>query len=308
MKPHRRVIAALADGGFTALALGGGLHPRGRPERHGVERIRGLAYGDGVRRVDVWRPIRRRGPLPTMLYLHGGGFQQLSRDTHWIFALAFARQGMVVFSADYRLAPRHPYPAAHEDACAALAWVHEHAAAYGGDPERLALAGDSAGANLVASLAVATSFRRRERWAAALFDAGVRPRAVIAKYGIFQVSDAERFGRRRHLPWVVRERIVDVEDCYLPDGRGDLADPLILIEGEGVPERALPAFFLPVGTRDPLLDDTRRLEAALIRRGVPVEARYYPGELHGFSGFIWREQAIRAWEDIFAFLEAQGLR
>ena len=307
MKPHRRVIAALTDGSFTALALGGTLHPNSRPERHGVERIRGISYGEGVRRLDVWRPIDRPAPLPAMLYLHGGGFQNLSRDTHWLMALAFARQGMVVFSADYRLAPAHPFPAAHEDACAALAWVYEHAARYGAEPDRLALAGDSAGANLVASLAVACSWRRPEPFAAELFDAGVRPRAVVAKYGIFQLSDSARFSRRRKLPWVVHQRIVDVEECYLPRGPADLADPLLLLEVDEEPDRPLPAFFLPVGTGDPLLDDTRRMEAALRARGVYVEACYYPRELHGFTGFIWREQARRAWRDTYRFLRGRGL-
>ncbi len=307
MKPHRRVIAAVADGGFSLLALGGGLHPRARPERHGVERIRGLSYGEGVRRLDVWRPVDRPGPLPAMLYLHGGGFQQLSRDTHWLMALAFARQGMVVFSADYRLAPRHPFPAAHEDACAALAWVQEHAAEHGGDADRLSLAGDSAGGNLVASLAVACSWRRPEAYAAALFDSGVRPRAVLAKYGMFQVSDSARLFRQRAMPWVVQERIVDVEDCYLPQGAQEFADPLLVLEQAGPVDRELPAFFLPVGTGDPLLDDTRRMEAALQRRGASVEARYYPGELHGFTGFIWREQARQAWADMFRFLADREL-
>ncbi len=192
MKPHRRIIANLADGGFTALALGGGLHPNANPARHGCERIDGLRYGDGVRRVDVYRPLHRSGPLPTVLYLHGGGFQQLSRRTHWIFALAFARQGMVVFSVDYRLAPKHPFPAAHEDACAALQWVHAHAAEHGGDPDDLILAGDSAGANMAASLAVATAWRRDEPYAAAVFESGIRPKAVVAKFGIFQLSDSGR--------------------------------------------------------------------------------------------------------------------
>jgi acetyl esterase len=307
MKPHRRIIATVADGGFTALALGGGLHPNANPARHGLERLDGLSYGEGVRRVDVYRPLERSGPLPVVLYLHGGGFQQLSRRTHWLMAMAFARQGMVVFSADYRLAPRHPFPAAHEDACAALLWVHQHAAEYGGDPSRLVLAGDSAGGNLVASLAVACSWQRPEAFASQLFDAGVRPGAVVAKYGLFQLSDSARFARRRKLPWVVHQRIVDVEDCYLPGGAHDLADPLLVIEGDAEPDRPLPAFFLPVGTADPLLDDTRRLHAALVRRGVISEAQYYPGEMHGFTGFIWREGARKAWRDAFRFLKTQDL-
>jgi len=65
----------------------------------------------------------------------------------------------------------------------------------------------------------------------------------------------------------------------------------------------LPAFFAPVGTRDPLLDDTRRLERALRRMGVSCEARYYLGELHAFPALVWRKNAQRCWRDTFAFLD-----
>ena len=63
-------------------------------------------------------------------------------------------------------------------------------------------------------------------------------------------------------------------DPAVPSG---LADPLLLLESDQTPERPLPPFFAPVGTKDPLLPDTRRLKAALDRRGVPCQARYYPG-------------------------------
>jgi acetyl esterase len=68
-------------------------------------------------------------------------------------------------------------------------------------------------------------------------------------------------------------------------------------------ERPLPAFFAPVGTRDPLLDDTRRLEKALTNLGVPVEARYYPGGIHAFHAMVWDPAARRCWRDALAFLD-----
>ena len=58
-----------------------------------------------------------------------------------------------------------------------------------------------------------------------------------------------------------------------------------------------------MGTRDPLLDDTRRLGAALDRLGVPYEVRYYPGEIHAFHALVWRPQARAFWRDTFAFLD-----
>jgi acetyl esterase len=87
----------------------------------------------------------------------------------------------------------------------------------------------------------------------------------------------------------------------------DLADPVVFFERGAPPDRPLPAFFLPVGTRDPLLDDTRRMRRALDALGVPVRAAYYPGELHAFHALIWREHARNCWADIFAFVD-QHLR
>src|SRR6185369_7165240 len=105
----------------------------------------------------------------------GGGFRILSKDTHWIMALAFARRGFQVFNINYRLAPKHRFPAAVEDACAAWSFLAHHARAWDIDPERVVLAGESAGANLVTSLAVATSFRREEPYARAAFEAPLTP-------------------------------------------------------------------------------------------------------------------------------------
>jgi acetyl esterase len=300
---------AFMDATWVALSQAGRL-PNARPERHGVERLLDIPYlddGHAAHRLDVYRPVKREGPLPVVLYVHGGGFRILSKDTHWLMAIAFARRGYVVFNIDYRLAPRHPFPAAAEDGCAALAWVVENAARYGGDASRLVLAGESAGANLATSLAVAASWPRPEPWARRVWDVGARPGAVLPACGILQVTDVDRFARRKRLGAFLQDRLHEVEDGYLPPDhpRGparDLADPLLFLERASPPERPLPPFFTGVGTADVLLDDTRRLKAALDRLGVPCEARYYPGEIHAFHAMIWRPNARAFWRETFAFL------
>ncbi len=109
------------------------------------------------------------------------------------------------------------------------------------------------------------------------------------------------------MPAWLTDRMVAVGDGYLPEDTpaelSQLADPVVFLEGDEAPERPLPPFFLCVGTRDPILDDTRRLGAALERRGVTVETRYYEGEVHAFHAMAWRTQAKRCWRDTFAFLE-----
>jgi acetyl esterase len=311
VQTRRRLGAFFVDGFFKSAASLGRLHPKARPEAHGVELVPDVAYRPGGARdhlLDVYRPMHREGPLPVVLYVHGGGFRLLSKDTHWVMGLAFARRGYLVFNINYRLAPEHPFPAAIDDVCAAYGWVAENAAQYGGDVGRLALAGESAGANLVTSLAVATSYARPEPWAKVAWDASARPRAVVAACGVLQVTDPERFRRRKaHLSPFVHDRIQEVYNAYIGSGRErgddlDLADPLLVIE-RAAPERPLPPFYAPVGTRDPLLDDTRRLKAALDRHGVPCEASYYEGELHAFHAAVFRPNARRCWRETYAFLE-----
>ncbi len=314
---RKRAGSLLVDGFFNGLARAGKLHPLAHPSRHGVEVVENIAYknsGDHAHLLDIWRPVKRASlgqPMPTVLYIHGGGFRILSKNTHWIMALAFARRGWQVVSINYRLAPQHRFPAAIEDVCDALVWLTQHAAQYQVDLNHLVFAGESAGANLATSLAVATCWRRPEPYAQRVFDANVTARAVLPACGMLQVSDAQRVRRRKpHMSKFIEDRLLEVSAAYLgPEPPADLtlADPLTLLESPAKAERPLPPFFAGVGTADPLLDDTRRLKAALDARSVTCEARYYPKEFHAFHALVMRERARQYWVDQFAFLDRLGL-
>lgn len=313
---RRRTRKALLGGGLEALARAGRLHPRANPRRHGVEILRDIPYTDTERRahlLDVYRPTTSPGPHPVVLYIHGGGFTQLSKDTHWVMGLAFARRGYMVVNASYRLAPRHPYPAALEDVCAAYRWTAENIESLGGDLDRLALAGESAGANLVCALTVAACYERPEPFAREVFDLGVVPRATLPACGMLQVSEPDRFWKRRPMPTFVKLVLNDVTGSYLnraePAAPGglELADPLLIFESGQAPARPLPAFFAGCGTRDPLLDDTRRLGAAIAALGGICETRIYPDEIHAFHALVWRRQARQFWADTYRFLRDCGL-
>ena len=234
----------------------------------------------------------------------------VSKDTHWLMGLAFARRGFVVFNVGYRLAPAHPFPAAVEDLATAYQWLARRGASFGADLERLVVAGESAGANLAAGLALSASYAREEPYARAVFETGIVPKAVAPACGIFQVSDVERFPRRKpSFPRFLSDRLEEVERGYLgpdPAAHGaslDLADPVSWLERGAIPDRPLPPFFLPVGTKDPLLDDTRRMARALRNLRAVAEDRYYEGEVHAFHAFVFRQNARRCWDDTFAFLE-----
>src|SRR4051812_27104261 len=234
MQLRAHVTGMLARGFFEGLSRVGQLHPRANPDVHNVEVIRDVPYTSSKRaeqRLDIYRRRDLQGPRPVVFYIHGGGFHMLSKETHWVMALLFARAGYIVFNISYRLAPQHPFPAALEDACDAFVWMAENAARHGGDLSRLVIAGESAGANLSAALSVAACYPRPEPYARRVWATGIVPKVAVLGCGILQVSDPQRMWRRRKLPWWLRGAILDICSGYLQTPNGaELADPLLLLE------------------------------------------------------------------------------
>jgi len=324
----RRFLGGVAvDGFFNGLTRVARLHPQARPVRHAVEHLPDLRYVEGTMRehlLDVYRPAqpttgihagaapafrRYHGPpWPMVFYIHGGGFRILSKDTHWVMGLSFARRGFVVFNTSYRLAPKHRFPCAIEDVCRSFVWAVRNAERFGADPTRVIIAGESAGANLAASLAITLAYEREEPWAKEAFATGVIPKAVVPACGVFQVSDMARLSRRKPgMSAFIADRLREVESAYLgpvaPGCSTDLADPLLVFERGEKPARPLPPFFLPVGTKDPLLPDTRRMAEALRALGTEAVDAYYPGQIHAFHALVMRAAARKCWRDTFAFLD-----
>jgi len=318
-RARRHFGDVVVKGFFHTASRLGRLHPNAKPEKHALEHIKDIRYREGdleEHLLDIYRPTRAPNrarkyegpPWPIVFYVHGGGFRFLSKDTHWIMGLGYARRGFLVFNVSYRLAPKHRYPTAIDDVCSAFEWVIANAERFGGDTSRVVLAGESAGANLVTSLAVALAYEREEAFAKRAYATGIVPRAVVPACGVFQVSDMGRLHRRKpSMSSFIADRLVEVEGDYLgppPHAHSlDFADPVVLFERREKPSRPIPPFFLPVGTKDPLLPDTRRLAAALRGMDVIAEDAYYPGELHAFHALVMRPEARRCWGDTFAFLD-----
>lgn len=320
---RRRATGDAIEGFFRASSAIGRLHPWSRRALKTVAITADVPYGVGPERhLDVYYPktlspavvgagprTTTGGPLPALMYVHGGGFRILSKETHWLMALVFARAGYVVFSIDYRLAPKNPFPAALDDCSVAYRWLADHAAAYGADPSRLVLAGESAGANLITALTICCCQRRPERYAGRAFATGLVPRVVLPMCGILEVSNPAGALARASRQWM-RDRIEAVSRGYLgamPPGRErELADPVRVLEREDLElDRPLPAFFSAVGSKDPLVDDTARLHKALLRRGAHSVAEVYRGEVHAFHAFLWRRQAQQLWRSMLAFTREQ---
>jgi acetyl esterase len=212
------------------------------------------------------RPAR----LPVIVYLHGGGWMLGTLDSVDAVCrgLAQAAQALVV-SVDYRLAPEHPFPAALEDALAVAGWLAGHAEEWGGDPRRLAVAGDSAGGNLAA--VVARRLRDRVAFQLLVYPA-VDARAGTPSYDAFAEGWGLTATGMREM-WASYAAGAAPEDPDLSPAGADLA---------GCP----PAWVL-VAEADVLRDEgeayARRLQAA----GVPVALVRPAGTAHGF----WRWQA-----------------
>jgi acetyl esterase len=288
-------------------------HPGAQSWRRGVEVARDIPYrrkavpGD-AHLLDVYRPEGVEGPLPVMVYIHGGGFRILSKDSHWMFGCGFAKRGFLVFNVNYTLSTAAPYPSAVKDVFAAFQWIVANAASYGGDLGRLVFAGESAGANLALGLMIACCWKRPEPWAQDVWRLGHTPDVILPACGFNQVSDPARYLTNHNIPMWIRDRIAQICRSYLPDDQGDweslaLADPLVWLEQAGPPDRPLPALFAPCGADDPVVDDTRRLGAAMRRFPVRSDAPIYPKAHHAFHAFVWQDAARACWEDMTAFLK-----
>lgn len=219
--------------------------------------------------VRLHRPAPAHGPAPAVLYLHGGGFTAGSLDDADGPAGALAeRAGAAVLCADYALAPARPFPAAPEDAYAALLWLARNAASLGADGGRLAVAGDDAGGNLAACLALMARDRNEVVLAAQLL---IGPLLDPSMTCLDTAQDADDRATRRACASSYRQYLPGVLLRLHP-----YAAPLECRRLAG-----LPAAFVASAGRDALHCEAERYAAALIAAGVPVQAARYPGLRHG---------------------------
>jgi acetyl esterase len=314
------VLRRAFDRSVHAAARAMYLLPSAHPARHGVRVLRDIPYkptGSPDHLLDVYLPEGDLAPgalRPAVMYVHGGAFCMLSKDTHRVMAMPFAKRGYVVFNINYRLGPVHTYPAPLEDAAAALLWVQGNARSYGADPDRLVIAGESAGGNLVTALTYLATHDTDEPFGAALRARAPKIRAAVPIYGFLDLHDMHRFTERPKVPDWAKKEVLAAAAAYVgkPIAEGarryPLASPLRLFEADPPHDASpLPPFFLACGTADMLLDDSRRLKAAVERRGGTAELHVFHGEVHGFNAMIWRPAAKAKWRALFHFLHKAGV-
>ena len=231
--------------------------------------IRGAA---GPLPAKVYTPAGVQGPLPVIVYFHGGGWVIANPMVYDASGRALAREAQaVVLSVEYRKAPEHKFPAQHDDALASYRWALANAASIGGDPRRVALAGESAGGGL----AVATAMQAR--------DQGLqRPVHVLSVYPIagadlntpsYQENANAGPLNRAAMAWFFHHTV------RTP---ADLMDPRINLVGADL--RGFPPVTIVQAQIDPLRSEGDMLAERLRAAGVDVAEREWAGATHEFFG------------------------
>ncbi len=224
--------------------------------------------------VRIYRPSDLVG-LPIIVFVHGGGWVEGSIATHDNVCRKLAnRSGAIVVSVGYRLAPENKFPAGLEDVYAALQWAHTKAGHFGGDPGRLAVAGDSAGGNLAAAVCLVA----RDR-------GGPPIRFQALAYPAVDASNLNRESYRLNEKgyYLTRKIIEQVIPLYI-NRHSDVLDPYVspLLAGDVT---GLPPGLVITAQFDPLMSEGEAYAARLSDSGIPCKLHRYNGMIHGFLSF-----------------------
>jgi acetyl esterase/lipase len=222
--------------------------------------------------VRVYTPASRSGPFPVVVYYHGGGWVIANKEVYDGGPRALSKlANAVVVSVDYRQGPEHKFPAAHDDAFATYQWALTNAASIGGDPKRVALAGESAGGGL----AVATAIMARDQKLQA-------PVAVVSVYPIAGTdTTTPSYVENANAKPLNRAMMSWFFDKYLNDPQ-DRSNPRVNLVAADL--KGLPPTTIINAQIDPLRSDGEMLADKLRAAGVDVQQKTYDGVTHEFFG------------------------
>jgi acetyl esterase/lipase len=220
---------------------------------------------------------------PLIVYFHGGGWTIGDLDTcDGVCRFLAANVPATVLSVDYRLAPEHPFPAAVEDALAAFRWAAVGNKRLGADPERIAVAGDSAGGNLAAAVSLLT----RE-------ESGPSPAMQALIYPVTDAVGGQQSRDRFAKGFLLSKADMDwFESHYLPS-EADKGDPRVsMLRADDL--SGLPPAYVTTAGFDPLRDEGEAYATQLEQAGVPTVLRRHPGLIHGFANMTAVSRTARA--------------
>ena len=224
-------------------------------------------------RLYVPQESARKTLLPVVLFVHGGGFVSGDLETHDVLARTIAnRAKALVLSIDYRLAPENPFPAGVDDVYATLQWVAANAGKIGGNPNRIAVSGDSAGANIATVVSILARDRRGPKIAA----------QWLMYPTVSNKMDTASWAEYGKTNFPTREVNTNCIAAYVPKGTSPYAP---LVAPLWADHKGLPPALVQVGELDPLRDENVEYAKALKAAGVDANAIVYPGQHHGFMQF-----------------------
>ncbi len=233
--------------------------------------------------VRTYTPLKGKGPFPVIVYYHGGGWVIANLDTYEPSAQALAEKtGAVVVSVAYRQAPEHKFPTAHEDSFAAYRWALANAGRIKGDPNRVAVAGESAGGNL----AVAVALMARER----------NVKLPVHILSIYPIADGDTqspsYQQYANAIPLNRPLMQWFFEKYLGNPAG-VKSPLISLVDANL--KGLPPTTIINAEIDPLRSEGEELAQQMRKAGVQVEQQTFQGVTHEFFGMAAiLEQAVQA--------------
>ena len=241
---------------------------------------------DGPLKARLYVPLAAGiAPAPAIIFFHGGGFVMGDLDTHDIICRRLAAAARCrILSVDYRLAPEHRFPTAHRDAAAVWDWVTQRNNILGFDPDRIAVAGDSAGGNLSAFLC-----QEMNR------TGGLMPAFQLLLYPLVQFVDIRTKKMSfQESGFFISPSLFDYfRDSYIAD-ETDRMDPRVSpLFAEDDAFYGLPPAHIVLCGWDPLKDEGRAFADKLAAHGVPVTIREHPGMVHGFMNMTAWSQAVR---------------
>lgn len=245
------MVAFISPPGLLSLldgAVGGGIGAS-RPGS-------AIPFGTHGQKLDVWRPAgESSAKRPVLIFWYGGGWAKGSRGAYAFAARAYAKAGFVVVVPDYRKVPAVRFPAFLQDGAQTVRWTRDHIAEFGGDPDRIAIAGHSAGAYTVAMLAL------DQRW---LKEEGVDPGIIKAAVGLSGPYD--------FYPWTSPRS----EAAMMGVGDPMMTQPINFARADA------PPMLLVTGDKDTTVRprNALRLEARLKALGAPVTVSVLPGLGH----------------------------
>jgi len=253
-------VAAMREGSARRAAE----RPRG-PDLH---EVRDLRIGELPARL--YRPVP--GPIPLVVYLHGGGWTIGSLESHDRVCRRLADgSGAAVLAIDYRLAPEHPWPASVDDTVTVLRWVAAGPAGLGEAPTAVAMAGDSAGG----TLAALGCLRLRDEYPPAL------PDLQVLLYANTDLTGAQPSMREKATGWSLDAATVRFFNSQWVPDQARWSDPAV--SPLHAPDLSgLPGALVVSAEHDPLRDESEAYARRLRDAGVAVELRREPGLIHGF--------------------------